>query len=236
MTVDLRGRGRSEITPPGSYGWDSHVRDLVEIADHYGLQSFDVIGHSMGGFIGMMLAVQCPRRCGRLVLLDALGTPEPGALQSIGRSLSRLDRAYPSARATLSRLRAAGVIAQWNKFWDNYFGWELEPFENGVRVRTDLRAVTEDTASAAAHDVYDLWQRIQCPVLVVRATKPMAPAGGLVVRRDDAERFLTLARAATAIDVDADHYSILISARVVRAVARFVGDATDAKPEVPRER
>lgn len=58
VTVDLRGRGHSEITPPGSYGWDSHVRDLVEIADHYGLQSFDVIGHSTGGFIGMMLAAQ----------------------------------------------------------------------------------------------------------------------------------------------------------------------------------
>ena len=34
VTMDLRGRGRSEITPSGSYGWDSHVRDLLEIAEH----------------------------------------------------------------------------------------------------------------------------------------------------------------------------------------------------------
>ncbi|WP_136245612.1 alpha/beta fold hydrolase [Mycobacterium intracellulare] len=236
VTMDLRGRGLSEITPPGSYGWDSHVRDLVEIADLFGLQSFDVIGHSMGGFIGMMLAARYPRRCGRLALVDALGTPEPGALLSIAQSVSRLGRTYPSARAALSYLQAAGVIAQWDEFWANYFGWELEPFDDGVRVRTDLGAVTEDSASAAAPDVYDLWRRLRCPVLVVRADKPMAPGGGLVVTRDDAERFLTQARDATVIDVDADHYSILISPRAISAVVRFVGVTAGAEPEVPRER
>ncbi|WP_142391459.1 alpha/beta hydrolase [Mycobacterium sp. ENV421] len=90
VTMDLRGRGRSEITPPDSYGWDSHVRDLVEIADRYGAESFDVIGHSMGGFIGMTLAARYPQRCGRLVLIDALGVPEPSALLPITRSIGRL--------------------------------------------------------------------------------------------------------------------------------------------------
>ena len=96
VTMDLRGRGRSEITPPGSYGWDSHVRDLLEIAELYGADSFDVIGHSMGGFIGMSLAAQYPRRCSRLVLIDAVGEPEPSALLPIAKSVSRLGRTYPS--------------------------------------------------------------------------------------------------------------------------------------------
>ena len=126
VTMDLRGRGRSDITPPGSYGWDSHVRDLLEIAELYGADSFDVIGHSMGGFIGMSLAAQYPRRCGRLVLIDAVGAPEPSALLSIAKSVSRLGRTYPSASAALSHMRAAGTIAPWDAFWDGYFGWELE--------------------------------------------------------------------------------------------------------------
>ncbi|MBS4727962.1 alpha/beta hydrolase [Mycobacterium sp. SM1] len=229
VSVDLRGRGRSEITPPGSYGWDSHVRDLVEIANLLGLQSFDVIGHSMGGFLGMMLAARYPRRCRRLVLVDALGTPEPGALLSVARSVSRLGRTYPSARAALSSVRAAGIVAHWDEFWDNYFAWELEPVGDGVRVRTDLGAVTEDSTSAAAHDVYGLWRRLVCPVLVLRAGQPMASGGGLVVTRDDAERFLAGARNATVVDVDADHYSILISPSAIAAVVRFLGLATEAK-------
>ena len=120
VTMDLRGRGRSEITPAGTYGWDSHVRDLVEIADFYGADSFDVVGHSMGGIIGMPLAAHHRRRCRRLVLIDALGVPEPAALAPIARSVGRLGRTYPSVEAALDHVRAAGVIAPWNEFWDNY--------------------------------------------------------------------------------------------------------------------
>ncbi|MDI3313129.1 MAG: alpha/beta hydrolase [Mycobacterium sp.] len=230
VSVDLRGRGRSEITPPGSYGWDSHVRDLAEIADLLGLESFDVIGHSMGGFLGMMLAARFPRRCRRLALLDALGTPEPAALRSVAQSVSRLGRTYPSAGAALSYVRGSGIIAQWNEFWDNYFAWELEPFDDGVRVRTDPGAVAEDSANAAAHDVYRLWQQLACAVLVIRAKRPMAPDGGLVVTRDDAARFLAGAVDASVIDVDADHYSVLLSSPAIAAVVRFLGAATGAKP------
>jgi pimeloyl-ACP methyl ester carboxylesterase len=223
VTMDLRGRGRSEITPAGSYGWDSHVRDLLEIANLYGADSFDVIGHSMGGFIGMSLAAQCPRRCSRLILIDAVGAPEPSALLSITKSISRLGRTYPSAPDVLSHMQAAGTIDPWDEFWDSYFSWELESVDDDVRIRTDLAAVREDSAYASTHDVYGLWPQLRCPILLVRASRPMAPAGGLVVSRADAERFAGEARHATVVDVDADHYSILISPPAISAVERFVG-------------
>jgi 3-oxoadipate enol-lactonase len=223
VAMDLRGRGRSDISPPGSYGWDSHVRDLLEIAELYGADSFDVIGHSMGGFIGMTLAAQYPRRCNRLVLVDAVGAPESGALLSIAKSVSRLGRTYPSASAALSHMRAAGTIAPWDAFWDSYFGWELESFDDTVRIRTDLAAVREDSAYGSLQNVYELWPRLRCPVLLVRASRPMAPGGGLGVSRADAERFATEARDATVVNVDADHYSILISPPAISAVGRFVG-------------
>src|SRR6476620_1301049 len=219
----LRGRGRSDITPPGSYGWDSHVRDLLEIAELYGADSFDVIGHSMGGFIGMSLAAQYPRRCGRLVLIDAVGAPEPSALLSVAKSVSRLGRTYPSASAAVSHMQAAGTIAPWDAFWDGYFGWELESCDGTVRVRTDVAAVREDSAYGSTQNVYGLWPRLECPVLLVRASRPMASGGGLVVSPSDAERFAAEARDATVVNVDADHYSILVSAPAISAVERFVG-------------
>jgi pimeloyl-ACP methyl ester carboxylesterase len=223
VTMDLRGRGRSEITPPGSYGWDSHVRDLLEIAEHYGADSFVMIGHSMGGFIGLSLAAQYPRRCSRLVLIDAVGEPEPSALPTITKSVSRLGRIYPSTAAVLSYMRAAGTIAPWNEFWDSYFASELEPVDDAVRIRTDLAAVGEDSAYASTHDVCGLWPRLRCLVLLVRASRTMAPGGGLGVSRADAERFVAEARDATVVDVDAAHYSILISPPAISAVERFVG-------------
>jgi pimeloyl-ACP methyl ester carboxylesterase len=221
--MDLRGRGRSDITPLGSYGWDSHVRDLLEIAELYGADSFVVIEHSMGGFIGMSLAAHYPRPCSRLVLIDAVGEPESSALRPITKSISRLGRTYPSAPDVLSHMQAAGTITPWDEFWDRYFEWELEPVDDTVRIRTDLAAVSEDSAYASTHDVYGLWPRLRCPVLLVQASRPMAPGGGLVVSRADAERFAAESRDATVVDVDADHYSTLISPPAISAVERFVG-------------
>ena len=60
-------------------------------------------------------------------------------------------------------MQAAGTIAPWDEFWDSYFEWELEPVDNTVRIRTDLAAVSEDSAYASTHDVYELWPRLRCP-------------------------------------------------------------------------
>jgi pimeloyl-ACP methyl ester carboxylesterase len=223
VTMDLRGRGHSEITRPGTYGWDSHVRDLLEIGEFFRAESFDLVGHSMGGFISMTLAAQYPQRCRRLVLIDALGAPEPSALIPIAKSVSRLGRTYPSAADALAYVRNAGTIAPWNEFWDNYIEWEVESVgDTTARIRTDLAAVTEDGADAAEHDLYDLWPRIRCPILLVRAKRPMVPDGGLVVSARDAERFAAEVANATVVDVDADHYTILVDPTAIEAIERFM--------------
>lgn len=223
VTMDLRGRGHSEITPPGTYGWDSHVRDLLEIGDYFGADTFDLIGHSMGGFIGMTLAAQHPQRCRRLVLIDALGVPEPSALVPIAQSVGRLGRTYPSAQAALEYVRGSGTISPWNAFWDNYIEWELEPVSDtpAVRIRTDLAAVREDSADAATHDLYALWPQIRCPLLLVRASTPLGSSGGLVVSAHDAERFAASYPDATVVNVDADHYTVLLDPTAVETIERF---------------
>ena len=86
-----------------------------------------------------------------------------------------------------------------------------------------MAAVGEDSAYASTHDVYGLWQRLRCPVLLVRSSRPMAPGGGLVVSWADAERFVAEARDVTVVDVNAHHYSILISLPAISADERFVG-------------
>src|SRR5437588_12215473 len=40
VALDLRGRGKSDVTPPGSYGWQSHARDLFGVADALGAERF----------------------------------------------------------------------------------------------------------------------------------------------------------------------------------------------------
>lgn len=223
VTMDLRGRGHSEITPPGTYGWHSHILDLLAIGEFFGEASFGLVGHSMGGFIGMELAASYPERCHALVLIDALGVPEPSALVAIAQSVSRLGRTYPSSAAAVSHVRDSGLIAPWNTFWDRYIEWELAPGPGAtVQCRTSLSAVQEDAADAAEHDVYALWSRIRCPTLLIRATTPLGSNGGLVVSAADAERFAADFGIATVVNLDVNHYTVLVDPAAISEIDHFM--------------
>ena len=72
IAFDLPGFGASEmpvdtITIPG-YG-----RTVDALLDQLGVTSAAVVGNSMGGFIGVELAIQFPARVERLVLVSAAG-------------------------------------------------------------------------------------------------------------------------------------------------------------------
>jgi pimeloyl-ACP methyl ester carboxylesterase len=68
IVMDARGAGDSEHTADG-YTVEQYAADVVGMADHLGLARFTYIGHSMGGLIGMQLAVTRPERLERLVLV-----------------------------------------------------------------------------------------------------------------------------------------------------------------------
>jgi pimeloyl-ACP methyl ester carboxylesterase len=77
VAVDLRGRGRSEVTGAGTYGWRHHARDVLGVADAIGAPSFAVIGQSSGAAIAMTCAQLEPSRVERLVLVDLVLRSEP---------------------------------------------------------------------------------------------------------------------------------------------------------------
>jgi pimeloyl-ACP methyl ester carboxylesterase len=59
------------------------MRDrLLDYVDAHGLRSPDVIGHSLGGELALMMAEKAPERVGRLVIVDAL--PDLGAIMLAG--------------------------------------------------------------------------------------------------------------------------------------------------------
>jgi pimeloyl-ACP methyl ester carboxylesterase len=56
VAIDLRGRGRSEVTGAGTYGWRNRARDVLGVADAVGAPSFAIIGQSSGAAIAMTCA------------------------------------------------------------------------------------------------------------------------------------------------------------------------------------
>ena len=118
---DLRGRGRSEITPPGTYGLDAHCRDVLEAATLLNAECFDVVGWSMGAQIAIGLAHRAPKRVRRIVLVNHAGIVELGARAKAEKGLARLDMVVKNSATYVAAFRAASGISPWSAFWDRYF-------------------------------------------------------------------------------------------------------------------
>jgi lipase len=222
VSLDLRGRGMSPATAPGSHGWLHHAEDVLGAAARLGFADFDLVGHSMGAFVAMQVAALDPARIRRLVLIDAAGVPEPAVFPPIIASVQRLGVTYPSADAYWQLLRERGVFTGAEELWEAHSRYELERVDGGVRPRTSQPAVVEDMTYGAGSDATRFWPSLRMPTLLVRALQPLPPTGGFVVGAALRDSFLCAVPSARAVEVDANHYGIMAHPDALSAMADFL--------------
>jgi esterase len=68
QALDLRNHGKSPHAD--SMGYDDLVEDVLGWLDARGLDQVDLMGHSMGGKVAMVLACRFPERVNRLLVVD----------------------------------------------------------------------------------------------------------------------------------------------------------------------
>jgi pimeloyl-ACP methyl ester carboxylesterase len=229
VAIDLRGRGHSEVTAPGTYGWRSHARDVLAVADAVGAPSFAVIGQSSGAAIAMTCAQLEPSRVERLVLVDLAGSPDERAGVPIVAAVSRLGTVYPSAEAAIALVKQLGIVPEWDEYWDRYFAYELRDVDGGVTARTDRGAVLEDLGYGNAMywsdpeaPIHALWNAVTVPTLVLRARQEILPGFGFILPAAEAERFAAAVPSARVVDVDANHYTITTHDDSIAAIGAFL--------------
>lgn len=76
IAYDHRGQGRSEVTA-GGYDMDNAARDAAELIRGLDAAPCHFVGLSMGGFVGMRLAIDYPDLLRSLVLMETSANPEP---------------------------------------------------------------------------------------------------------------------------------------------------------------
>jgi pimeloyl-ACP methyl ester carboxylesterase len=79
IAPDLPGFGDSEKPSPSryAYGIETFAESIADLIAAFGVGRASVIGHSMGGAIGLTLAAHHAELVDRLVLVDALSYPFP---------------------------------------------------------------------------------------------------------------------------------------------------------------
>jgi pimeloyl-ACP methyl ester carboxylesterase len=93
VAPDLRGHGRSDRpTDPDAYSFELLAADVVALADDLGWDRFALLGHSMGGAVAQLVALDHPERLTGLVLASTFHGPVPGIsmeLVELGRWVVR---------------------------------------------------------------------------------------------------------------------------------------------------
>jgi pimeloyl-ACP methyl ester carboxylesterase len=106
---DARGHGRTRWDAAEGFRYDWLVDDLTAFVDALGLDSFHLVGFSMGAMTALMFGARNPGRLRTLVVVGITTQREPRA--SVGRRLmdpARIEQQDPAFAATLSRRHDAG--------------------------------------------------------------------------------------------------------------------------------
>ena len=76
IAPDLPGYGYSDKPRDGEYTIAAQARAVLGLMDHLGIEKATIVGASYGGAVAAMLALECPERVARLVLVGAVSSDE----------------------------------------------------------------------------------------------------------------------------------------------------------------
>lgn len=152
VAPDLRGRGCSNSLP-GPYGMASHADDVAAVMDALGVGQAVVAGHSMGGFVAVVLADRHPERVRSLVLVDGGMpllpppgvTPQQLARAVLGPVADRLAMTFPDRAAYREFWRGHPAFAQyWTELVTAYVDYDLQGEPPQLRPACRVEALEED--------------------------------------------------------------------------------------------
>jgi aminoacrylate hydrolase len=105
ILMECRGTGQSEHTPDG-YTLEQYAADVVGMLDHLGIEKVSFAGHSMGGGIGFLLALNHKERLKRLILMAPIPAEGVGEITPELREQRLAERRRGDRDAILARYRA----------------------------------------------------------------------------------------------------------------------------------
>ncbi|MDQ2836892.1 MAG: lysophospholipase [Actinomycetota bacterium] len=188
LAADLRGRGRSADLP-GPWGMAQHAQDLAAVLQSLAPGKRCILtGHSMGGFVAVMLAAARPDLVAGLVLVDG-GVPlvlppgwtlEAAAAVGLGPAADRLSMTFADRVAYQDFWRAHPAFA--GAFTDtvaDYIDYDLRPDGPPWRSSCVSDAMANDLAEQFVGGPVDrVWPDLAVPVTFLRAPRGLQDEPG----------------------------------------------------------
>lgn len=211
IAMDLRGRGESD-KPGWGYDVGTHVADALGLLDVLHVDRASVVGWSLGAKIALALAAMAPERVERAVLVDPPVETPPAALEWLRAFWARLDNTYASVEEFLALMRASPVFASWSPYVERYLRADVQVGADGVVRHRVARSVPDQEIDAdPRYPTRSFYERVRCPVLVLRAPAALRVEGDQVLRPEQGREMAERIRDCRVLEVEgANHITILL--------------------------
>ena len=184
VLIDLPGWGESTTGARlEQVGIESMARAVTSVLNALGYRRWNLVGHSMGGFLALHIAAAWPERTASVATISATTFGVSAAARGPLRSLVR----FPAfvgmlvamrAMATLgpagsALLRAIGATPAMGPLMSPFFAEPAAISAGVIRgLSNDARPASFSAAARAAAD-YDFgqWRGIRCPALAIRGDR-----------------------------------------------------------------
>ncbi|MEA3232638.1 MAG: hypothetical protein U9Q05_12865 [Thermodesulfobacteriota bacterium] len=115
-------------------------------------------------------------------------------------------------------MKSAPYIHHWSDAIENYYRYELEEVDgDGVRTNIDPKHIQEESANVRKVDVEKLYPKINCDVLILRATQGLFGLDDLLLPEPVVEKMVRDIPHATRFDVEGtNHYGIVFQPHAAR--------------------
>jgi pimeloyl-ACP methyl ester carboxylesterase len=166
LTPDNRGAGLSDV-PRGPYDVTQMAGDLYGLLMILGIESAVVVGHSMGGYVALQLALDSPELVRGLVLVSTSST---GRQDLLGMS-DEAKRALARTRGPIEEIARDNVHASVGKLFLEAHPERVEEFVAQRAARPPRgRGVQGQRAAADRFDARDRLWEVRCPCSVIHGT------------------------------------------------------------------
>lgn len=217
LAPDARGHGRSE-RHPADVTREACAADVVHVAARLDCDSVALVGQSLGGHTALLVAAAQPALVRALVVAEAsplAADDAAGFAADLAATLRRWPVPFGAREDAVAFFAGRGWSPGAAEAWADGLELRADGWRPGFEVGTMERMLHE----AVARDRWDAWERIACPVLVVRGEHG-------TLARETADEMARRTTGARAVEIaDAGHDVHLDQPEAWRTtLARFLAD------------
>ena len=196
LALDQRGHGETEWARADQYGTMEMVADLDAFVSALRLESFVLLGLSMGGMVAIAYAGTRPAQLERLVIVDIAPEIASEGIRNIQQSVARSD-VFDSVEDAFRRARADNPVPPEGHHYDRVRASLMRTDEGKWTYRYDraLRDPGNQRLRLAVEEGWDSVASFNVPTLLIRGEH--SP----LLSRDVADKFVSIAKNSQLVEV-----------------------------------